>query len=832
MLLVPLVYTATVDEEVAELMKAGKHLQCIRILEQLRESERQEGSRLINLARSYALEGDLVRSESILRENIRVHGTKSEGYVSLGKLLIHLQRLPEAVTVLRQGETNAIDLREDASLFVILGKALANSPEEQGDLMRKEEALRYAMKAEEIGSSDAIIMYELGMLLFFLAPPREYAPKEALQIHTRGRSALERSRLLNPTLDRRFVGKVFSSYQRYAWAAEEFKAHLAEADNSSSDVEVLVLLAECEERLNNPKKAEQLYRLALSAGPSDPSVLVALGKLLLGLGYNNYAALEACGIRAEEALGYLRRAVSLLDTTATPSSDLQTRYVYESASEIIAFCHKEHMEVAQWKKVADDLIMRGSEGEGAWGVSEAKEAGLPLREMARTFRLWVQRATRTLRLILGISGTPMTHARAHADSRCAPSSTSTSPQEQGRDRKGSERTDIDIDLQRRVLNMRDKWHQRTQKVPHVERKQVRSPIELLSIVTGGVPVVITNLQTHWPTHQHQDQDRGAGGRRSSVRDALLSHFSNHTVRVSVSASDRFDGPEDGSLWGLAPGTEVLVRPPTTSMRLADFFSLSERRKERESGKGKGKRRGSETYEGERETFYIEYLSLQQYLGPSFIDTMVPLPPELEPLLIPGSRAHEITTGNKNNINNSNTASFATPEEEAPLSFLVSNLWVSSGTTTISPLHYDDYENLLFQIEGEKEFLLFSPHDYPNLYYQGRPKGKLRYDFPATFTRDPGTLDKRSFVFASSVNVDEPDYSKHPRYLEARPVRAHLEAGDALFVPAFWHHEVQSLPSSHPAGPDGAGTEGGGGGINMAINVWCANISWPGVDGML
>lgn len=58
---------------------------------------------------------------------------------------------------------------------------------------------------------------------------------------------------------------------------------------------------------------------------------------------------------------------------------------------------------------------------------------------------------------------------------------------------------------------------------------------------------------------------------------------------------RFDGPEPGGLWGLGAGEEVLVRPPATSMAFSDFVRLLRE-------------------EGIKETFYLEYLALHQYLG--------------------------------------------------------------------------------------------------------------------------------------------------------------------------------------------------------------------------
>lgn len=40
---------------------------------------------------------------------------------------------------------------------------------------------------------------------------------------------------------------------------------------------------------------------------------------------------------------------------------------------------------------------------------------------------------------------------------------------------------------------------------------------------------------------------------------LRYQFGDSTVRVHVSQSGRFDGPENGQLWGLSADAEVLVR---------------------------------------------------------------------------------------------------------------------------------------------------------------------------------------------------------------------------------------------------------------------------------
>lgn len=68
-----------------------------------------------------------------------------------------------------------------------------------------------------------------------------------------------------------------------------------------------------------------------------------------------------------------------------------------------------------------------------------------------------------------------------------------------------------------------------------------------------------------------------------------------------------------------------------------------------------------------------------------------------------------------------------------ISLLLWNNWYTLGGTT-AVLHYDDYENLLCQVRGTKELVIFPPKDLENLYYVGRRKGKLKYDFPGKWTR--------------------------------------------------------------------------------------------------
>ncbi|KAL1530038.1 hypothetical protein AB1Y20_000963 [Prymnesium parvum] len=288
------------------------------------------------------------------------------------------------------------------------------------------------------------------------------------------------------------------------------------------------------------------------------------------------------------------------------------------------------------------------------------------------------------------------------------------------------------------------WLEGTAEIPRVAAPTTE--LELREIVKAGRPVVLVGLQ----------QRAGFAPRDHWQASNLRQRFGNMTVKVSVSPTGRFDGPESGTAWQLPEESEVLVRPPETHMRLADYLSLLE--------------------VPTTESFYVEYNALHQYIGEE-LRQMAPVPSEAEWL--------------------------------RPL---LCNLWLGKGATT-SPLHYDEYENLLAQVEGTKELVLFPPSDLPYLYYTPRVKGTLQYVWPNTFTRLPisDKTKQTHVVFASSAKVTQPDFSKHPHLNLASPSRCTLNPGETLYLPAYWHHEVHS----RRAKPHG---------LNVAVNFWFRNES--------
>ncbi|PXF50183.1 Lysine-specific demethylase 8 [Gracilariopsis chorda] len=99
-----------------------------------------------------------------------------------------------------------------------------------------------------------------------------------------------------------------------------------------------------------------------------------------------------------------------------------------------------------------------------------------------------------------------------------------------------------------------------------------------------------------------------------------------------------------------------------------------------------------------------------------------------------------------------------------------NLWMgSAGTGT--KLHFDSADNILVQLVGRKKLVLIDPKQSHLLY-------------PTS-----------SGANISTVDVENPDHTKFPRFCEARGMTVYLEPGDALYMPAHYWHWVRAISSS-------------------------------------
>ena len=89
---------------------------------------------------------------------------------------------------------------------------------------------------------------------------------------------------------------------------------------------------------------------------------------------------------------------------------------------------------------------------------------------------------------------------------------------------------------------------------------------------------------------------------------------------------------------------------------------------------------------------------------------------------------------------------------------------------VTPIHYDDAENVLSLFAGTKTFTLFDP-------------SQSNYLYPVEKSRDGG--------LTSEVNITNPDHGAFPLFKKARSIKVTLRAGQMLYVPSYWWHEVES-----------------------------------------
>lgn len=107
-------------------------------------------------------------------------------------------------------------------------------------------------------------------------------------------------------------------------------------------------------------------------------------------------------------------------------------------------------------------------------------------------------------------------------------------------------------------------------------------------------------------------------------------------------------------------------------------------------------------------------------------------------------------------------------------FIAPRIWIGPKGT-LTPLHRDDTDNLFAQVWGRKSFILAAPHHRPAL---------------GTWSTAPkGGLDGCDF------NPDAPDYQQFPAAREVTFLRIELQAGDLLFLPEGWFHQVESVSTS-------------------------------------
>ena len=134
----------------------------------------------------------------------------------------------------------------------------------------------------------------------------------------------------------------------------------------------------------------------------------------------------------------------------------------------------------------------------------------------------------------------------------------------------------------------------------------------------------------------------------------------------------------------------------------------------------------------------------------------------------------------------------TPTANIGLGHLYQTMLWMGPTGSFTPLHYDPLDNLLLQMVGTKRVALF-PRTVPAASLSAGRDFAQQYNTSAL-----------SNVLLLLLNHNDDNVEiNHPALLQVRDqlVTAVLEPGDALYIPAKWWHQVESLTMS------------------MSVNVW-------------
>ena len=107
-------------------------------------------------------------------------------------------------------------------------------------------------------------------------------------------------------------------------------------------------------------------------------------------------------------------------------------------------------------------------------------------------------------------------------------------------------------------------------------------------------------------------------------------------------------------------------------------------------------------------------------------------------------------------------------------------------------HTDSSENILVQLEGAKDLIIVPPVMGAAV-YPGGWSDEANQHVPPHY---------------SPVNFHHPDRLRHPKFALSHAISVRLEAGDALYLPAYWWHHVKA----------------GSVGRNLAVNFWYPAMS--------
>jgi len=140
--------------------------------------------------------------------------------------------------------------------------------------------------------------------------------------------------------------------------------------------------------------------------------------------------------------------------------------------------------------------------------------------------------------------------------------------------------------------------------------------------------------------------------------------------------------------------------------------------------------------------------------------------------------------------------FSIPDMYKELPLRSINVWMGKSRNSIlTPLHHDFNDNLYAIVKGRKQVTLYAPECVHGMYTRGevvqvKANGMIEY-------RD---MKNQYMPHMSKVDIEQPDYAAHPAYrdVESQRINITLHAGDMLYIPCGWFHQVTSMAGEHIA----------------------------------
>lgn len=128
-----------------------------------------------------------------------------------------------------------------------------------------------------------------------------------------------------------------------------------------------------------------------------------------------------------------------------------------------------------------------------------------------------------------------------------------------------------------------------------------------------------------------------------------------------------------------------------------------------------------------------------------------------------------------------------------------NIWIGDERS-VSSMHKDHFENMYVVLSGEKTFTLLPPTDVAFLPQRSFPT--LRHAIK-DYALSPQRRLKREDLYYTDVDcpseeltwidvdIDAPgvENSHKELFQRVRPIRCNVRAGETLYIPAMWYHQV-------------------------------------------